>query len=250
MDQDKLKQALIGYGLDEKETKVYLALLELGVASGQEISQKSEVIRTTTYSLLKSLERKNLVTEIQKGRIKHYTIENPKKIIEEMSEREKLIKEVGGDLLALYQSAEHRPLARFYRGLDGIKQIYEMILKEKNLKEYDILSAESDWLKMDEKYFNKFLQRRADRGIKTRLIVDYNAKGLSHQKRNEELKREVKFLSKNYQEAFGSGVYILPRKVIFIAQKQELVAVMVESMEIVQAQRFMFNFIWNNLKNH
>ena len=144
MPENKLKQAIKGYGLNERETEVFLALLELGVANGHEVAKKSGVIRTTTYSILEELGRKGLVTEVEKGKIKHYSIENPQKMISEMEERNKLLKEVKGDLLSLYQSAEHRPMVRFYKGLEAIKELHNNILKERGLKSYDILTAEAD----------------------------------------------------------------------------------------------------------
>ncbi|MBI4427317.1 MAG: hypothetical protein HY569_02450 [Candidatus Magasanikbacteria bacterium] len=248
MVKEKLKSALRGYGLNDRETGVYLALLELGVANGHEVAEKSGMIRTTTYSLLEELKRKGLVTEVEKGKIKHYSIENPQKIITEMEERNKLIKETRGELLSLYQAAEHRPIVRFYKGLEAIKKLHDDILKERGLKQYDILTAEADWLNLDKEFFSSFLQRRADRGIHTRLILDSKSKGLEHQEKNKQLNREVRFLPPEYQDAYTSEVYIMPRKVIFIAEKKELLAVEIESMDIVEAQQFLFNFLWNNTK--
>ncbi|HBU06581.1 MAG TPA: hypothetical protein DEB09_00685 [Candidatus Magasanikbacteria bacterium] len=248
MPENKLKQAIKGYGLNERETEVFLALLELGVANGQEVAKKSGVIRTTTYSILEELGRKGLVTEVEKGKIKHYSIENPQKMISEMEERNKLLKEVKGDLLSLYQSAEHRPMVRFYKGLEAIKELHNNILKERGLRSYDILTAEADWLNLDKEFFSDFIKRRGKKRIHTRLILDNKSKELEHQERNSELDREVKFLPPEYQDAYTSEIYIMPRKVIFIAEKKELLAVEIESMDIVEAQQFMFNFIWNSIK--
>jgi len=248
MPEDKLKQALKGYGLNDRETEVFLALLELGVANGHEVAQKSGIIRTTTYSILEELRRKSLATEVQKGKVKHYSIENPQKIINEMETRNNLLKEVKGDLLSLYQSAEHRPMVRFYKGLEAIKELHTNILKEKNLKAYDILTAEADWINLDKDFFSNFIKKRGEKKIHTRLIMDSKSKALEHQERNEEMDREVKYLPPEYQDAYTSEIYIMPRKVIFIAEKKELLAVEIESMDIVEAQQFMFNFMWNNIK--
>lgn len=248
MTKNKLKQAIKGYGLNERETEVFLALLELGVANGHEVAKKSGVIRTTTYSILEELGRKGLVTEVEKGKIKHYSIENPQKMISEMEERSKLLHDVKGDLLSLYQSAEHRPMVRFYKGLEAVKELHNNILKERGLKAYDILTAEADWLNLDREFFSDFLKRRGEKRIHTRLILDSKSKELEHQEKNRELDREVKFLPPEYQGAYTSEIYIMPRKVIFIAEKKELLAVEIESMDIVEAQQFMFNFIWNSIK--
>lgn len=248
MTDNRLKLAIKGYGLNNREVEVFLALLELGVGNGHEVAEKSGIIRTTTYSILEELKRKGLVTEVEKGKVKHYSIENPQKMINEMETRNNLLKEVKGNLLSLYQSAEHRPMVRFYKGLEAIKELHNNILKEKGLKSYDILTAESNWLNLDKEFFSDFLKRRGEKRIHTRLIIDSESEKLEHQEKNIELDREVKFLPTEYQGAYTSEVYILPRKVIFIAEKKELLAVEIESVDIVEAQQFMFNFMWNNIK--
>ena len=64
-------------GLSEKEIKVYLALLELGEAAVQKISQKSKVNRATTYVILEGLAKKNLVSEIEKKGKTLYGAQDP-----------------------------------------------------------------------------------------------------------------------------------------------------------------------------
>jgi len=53
-------------GLTEYEEKAYLALLELGIAGGGDISKKSGVPKTRIYDVLKDLSEKRLVNILQK----------------------------------------------------------------------------------------------------------------------------------------------------------------------------------------
>ena len=54
-------------GLSENETRVYLALLELGGSTAQEISKKAGVKRATTYVQLEALMKFGLVTSFEKA---------------------------------------------------------------------------------------------------------------------------------------------------------------------------------------
>ena len=51
----ELVEALEAYGLNKKQAKVYLACLELGLATVQDLAKRSGVRRTTIYSLLDEL---------------------------------------------------------------------------------------------------------------------------------------------------------------------------------------------------
>ena len=52
----------------DKEARVYLALLELGEAPVQHISEKAKVNRATTYVVLEALQKRGVVTTIEKDK--------------------------------------------------------------------------------------------------------------------------------------------------------------------------------------
>ena len=49
------EEELRKYGLSEKEAKVYLALLKKGPSTVNEIAESADLVRTTTYDILKIL---------------------------------------------------------------------------------------------------------------------------------------------------------------------------------------------------
>lgn len=59
---DELKKI----GLSENEAEVYIALLELGSATAQEIAAKSGIKRTTIYVQIEALMKMGLVTSFEK----------------------------------------------------------------------------------------------------------------------------------------------------------------------------------------
>src|SRR3989344_1182878 len=65
------KEALLGVGLTEKESEVYLALIELGSSSAGQIIQKTGLHRAVVYDLLERLIEKGLVGNVFKGRHKN-----------------------------------------------------------------------------------------------------------------------------------------------------------------------------------
>ena len=62
-----LAQELLAIGLSDKEADVYLAALQLGYSSVQEISQKANINRTTAYTHIKNLISRGLLNATEKN---------------------------------------------------------------------------------------------------------------------------------------------------------------------------------------
>ncbi len=63
---------LIEFGLSEKEAKIYIALLELEIATVNEIAKKAGVNRSSTYVTLDGLISKGFVSISDDKNIRHY----------------------------------------------------------------------------------------------------------------------------------------------------------------------------------
>ena len=57
----KAEEALKEFGLNDREVKVYLALLKIGTSSVHSIAEKTGIIRTTVYDIIKSLIEKFII---------------------------------------------------------------------------------------------------------------------------------------------------------------------------------------------
>lgn len=127
-----LTNDLIKIGLSDKEAKVYLAALELGQASVQDIASKAGVNRPTTYVVLESLIKKGLCSTYHKDKKVHYIAESPevihsilelqKKTIEE---KQKQIEDLMPQLRAIYNQQESKPVVRFFEGKDGLRTMIQ-----------------------------------------------------------------------------------------------------------------------------
>ena len=73
----KLINQLEKIGLNKKQAEVYLACLEIGFSTAQNIAQKTTIKRTTVYDILEHLIKQNLVTQTIKGKKRFYVAEDP-----------------------------------------------------------------------------------------------------------------------------------------------------------------------------
>jgi len=76
LDKELIKE-VESIGLSEKEARVYLAVLEMGQASVQDIGKKADVNRATTYVILDSLMKKGMIATFGEGKKSVFIAEAP-----------------------------------------------------------------------------------------------------------------------------------------------------------------------------
>ena len=119
-------------GLTEKEVKVYLAGLELGPDSVQNIAKKAQFSRPTTYEIVKKLEEKRLFVERGKKGKRVFTAQSPERILgilrtqkREIEEKEREFVRIIAALEAKY--SKEKEGITIFKGKEGFKMLEEII---------------------------------------------------------------------------------------------------------------------------
>lgn len=119
-------------GLSEKESQVYLALLQVDSESIQEIAKNTGINRTTVYPVLESLAQKGLVGEIQDGKKTLYQAASPERLetfVERqkvlLEEKSKRLKDIIPQIKGIQRKEGERPVIKFFEGRDGVVSAYE-----------------------------------------------------------------------------------------------------------------------------
>ncbi|MEI6144413.1 MAG: helix-turn-helix domain-containing protein, partial [Candidatus Berkelbacteria bacterium] len=76
-----IEATLKNLGFSENEAKVYLASLEMGVSSAQEIAKKADILRTTGYSVLEQLVVRGVIIKTKKNSVNRYFAESPESLV-------------------------------------------------------------------------------------------------------------------------------------------------------------------------
>lgn len=106
---------LTSFGLNEKESAVYLALLELGEATISSLVMKSRVKRTTVYASLQLLHERGLVSRFTKHKRTMYLAQDPRIFRKILSEQELKLETIMPELLSLANVLTHKPTVRFLK---------------------------------------------------------------------------------------------------------------------------------------
>lgn len=122
-------------GLSDREIEVYLALLPLKLARASAIAKAAKQSRSHTYLVLRSLEERGLVAEVERGRVLHFVAEPPDRLLGYVKDREQELRElqpiIAGALpmlASMTRPLPGEPRVTVLHGTEGIKRVYRDIL--------------------------------------------------------------------------------------------------------------------------
>lgn len=120
----ELSQTLTQYGFSEKEAKVYLAILSMKSGTIAAIVRKCGEKRSTVYSIVKELQRKGFVGEIDKNKVLSYIAVSPDHIMKLLENRFTEFKAILPLFSAYTEKEGVLPKVEFFEGFEGIKSMY------------------------------------------------------------------------------------------------------------------------------
>lgn len=247
---DQLKINLRTFGFSEKEADVYIALLELGRGTVSKISTRAGINRTTGYDILNSLVSKGVVSISGKEPKQEYAAESPTSItqyLKRVAEQTAVYIQKSEELLPeldLLYTKKNRPKIRFYEGTDGLKHVYEDTLTSSEpIRAYATVDDMHNALP---NYFPEYYKRRAKKNISIRAIVPETPTGRERQSHDTEEKREIAFVPSD-KYYFSPEINIYDNK-IMIASWREKLGIIIESEEIADAMKKIYELAWAESK--
>jgi len=237
-----LNKTLEQFGLSSAEAAVYLATLELGTASVLEIAKKAEVKRPTAYLLLDSLIQRGLVSKLPKDNKTFFVAETPERLINILKEKEKGLEDIMPLLKTIYNIDKTKPQVRFYEGRDGVASVYDMIRKSKT--EILFYGSTQQLLKEFPKIFvtPEYIKKHR---IKVRDLVVQDKAGLEYAQqviKQKNPQHQIKKIAKDLDIFTDNAIF--ENKLIIFSIKKDFFAVVIESDDIANSYRTMFEMAW------
>ncbi len=236
-------------GLSDNEAKVYLALLEFGNATAQQLAQKAEVNRATTYVQLETLMKMGLASSFEKGAKTFFRIENPENLKELIRHDKDSLEERGHaftkalpKLAQLFFTSGERPRVRFFEGLEGLRAMQKEFLKTKDKHIEGILSTD-DLFKALPADTEDYTHERVKKGIRSKLIYT-GSHGAIYQSTDQKMLRESRYIPPE-KFPFSCDITIYENKVAFAALRDKLFGVIIESKEVADSVRALFSLAWD-----
>ena len=246
---DRFKQL----GLSEKESKVYLAALELGESTVQEIAKKAGINRTTAYFHIEDLIKKGLISSIEKKKKRYFYASNPENLLRMIDLKEKEISDLKKDLNSLlpelktiYNLAPHKPKVHFFEGIEGLRSIQEDILRSKFKEGFGLVNLDDAYKVFPpspkdhrHKLKKKFLKEKV-----IRKIIYTSKKGEILPRKENQPSVERKFID-SQKFSFHTEIYIYGEKIALTSLKGKLIGIIIEDSELAQSLKILFKLAWS-----
>jgi HTH-type transcriptional regulator, sugar sensing transcriptional regulator len=238
--------------LTQKEIQFFEACFALGSCTINEAVKKARLQRSTAYLLTDSLIQKGLLTEDYKNYRKILIAAEPKTLLRMLSSKQRIIsrqemelEERLPELQAIYQASETRPKVRVFEGNAGLISIMDDILLAKN----EILlwsNQETESSFFTQAFHNKFIEIRKRKELAIRVLAVANDKGKLLKKFDHTTLRITKLLP--ISTSFSAETYIYGGKVAILDYKKDIIGIIIESEQIADAQKSIFELTWQSIK--
>jgi len=246
-----IEKILKKIGLSDKEIKVYLATLKMGSQPASVIAKHSGVNRATVYDIFDHLIKKGLASKIDKGAAIYFQILDPENLINYLErdkkeyirkiEKEKtVLSEILPAIKSIENPASTKPKVQFFEGEKGVREAYENTLKSSEpIRSYANVEEMHKGLP---NFFPEYYKRRKKAGIKIRAIMPDNKLSIERHKQDAKELRKSKLVDHN-KSSFSPEINIFDDKVL-IASWREKMAVIIESQEIADLHKKMYDLLW------
>ncbi len=238
---------LTSIGLTTAQAKAYIALMQNGPTAPPALADKIGETRTNAYKILDKLVTLKLARKEEHGKKIRYRVENPV-ALESLARQsrdaaltqERRVKDALPSLLNFFHTYSEQPGVRFYQGKDGIRQIFEDMLRTRQT--IYLLRSPSDVRFYDALFFENFRRKRAELGICTHALTPNVASAIH----NEDVDKRNNFMrtwlpANTYTANVEWDIY--GDKVALISYGEEAMGMIIESPQIAESFRQVFQMM-------
>ena len=241
-NQDKEK-VLEELGLSTNESKVYLALLDIGATTAGKITDASKIHRTSVYDALERLIKKGLVSFIVKDETKFFEATHPKNLMSVLEEKKNLLNQFMPQLELSRKMAESKGDACIFQGLKAAKDMMDHMLDLNDTILVYGVAKEAPMLA------GAFLQDFHKRRIAKKVQFDhiYNTDAEERAKWLNTLPHtRAKVLPKEFDSPVATN--ICGDELILIMWQRDAIVIQIKNKQIADAYRNYFNLLWELAK--
>lgn len=249
------QEILTKAGFDPKETKVYLAGLELGSAPASAIAEKAGIVRSTSYGILEELVHKGLASKTERSGVLWFNIDSPELIKdyikaqkEDLDTVEEEIDRLLPQLKKIQKEFGFKPEIEIFEGAKGLAAAMKSTIADtKRMAKNNIpILINGQTANMVEVWpeFPEFAMWRAKSGVKIKMFIsDARNDFVDPQMAAiRDMHYKIKTLPDKY--IYTAGANLFDEKIMLVDFDQ-LVTVIIKNKPLVEMMRNSFEFMWD-----
>ncbi|MFA6991714.1 MAG: helix-turn-helix domain-containing protein [Candidatus Gracilibacteria bacterium] len=253
MFEDKLCQI----GFTHNEAVIYLELLKMGPQPVSTLAKMASINRTTTYTVLRSLEKKGVVSSYYHGKVQFFVGGDPNILVGYIDRKCQLFDYYRQEVLSMVPQFRKlsgnyvfkKPTITYFEGVEGIKHVMNDSTRNNGLL-FSFCPLHK-WL--NGKLKNFFFEYWKDLKVnsKTRILLLDLPEIKEHLPKINILScfksAEVLFFNSGCQnDMFENQINIYDDKVTIIhVDRAEEYGIMIQSKDFYKAQKTIFETIWS-----
>jgi len=242
-------------GFTEYESRVYLALSELGASTAREISDYSKLPRNKTYEMLNKLEKKKKIISlpISPRKFKILDINQLKETVQEQKNSVNAIEKTLNKFIIESNKPKLKEFKEVFWIIRGKQAITKKMSLQNKLTKKEMLS------------FNKLstanptnlrnMKTAINNGVKAKMLVPYNKEAKTNIKKWENVGVEIRKYDESKWGPIGTRFSVFDKKIIRItfgepdvSDTENYITLWAESPHFANVMRNYFLNIWNKSK--
>lgn len=229
-----MHEKLLHIGLTNTEAKLYIMLLELGKAQAGILSRKTGIHRRSVYDALDRLIEKGLVSYIKENDKRYYLPTDPRRVQEIIEEHKNEIDQIMPALQARFMEQAQKQETLFYRGVEGIKTMFEDQIRDG--KDVYIIGASHQAKELLQFYLPHYTDKRIKKKIRLHALYAGERHGTAVPL------AEVRYLPASFASLVSTSIY--GDKVAIVVWMHEPVGILIKQPEVAKAFKNYFELLW------
>jgi len=243
MDFEQIRETLKKIGLGHNESKIYLTLIKLGPSMAGKIAKEANIDRSASYDSLKALLKKGLVSYAIEANRKKFSASNPEKLKDYLKEKEELVDSVLSNLKDMYKTTGEKSQVNMFKGLKGIKTVFEDILRETKGKENLVIDSSGKFGEKMPYYMPHFVKAVEKNKTSIRHIVRKDKARDLHPSKTTKLRFFPGIVG---EQTITTNIYA--DKVALILWTDVPEAVIIKNKAAAEAYKSYFEILWSSAK--
>ena len=246
-----LLQTLAKAWLENKEARIYLALLEYGSLPVSTLARITRIARPTIYPNVERLKRKWFITETRKNNILYYSCVDPKKIVallrDKAQEAEKTV-DLFTDQLNEFESAKknfgNAPQVRYYEWEELLNILYSSLSAE-DKELYTVFNVDAV-LQHARRYQEKINAMLKESKTRSRVFLTSSPEAKKFQQQHQNTYQHIKLLPPD--AVFQSDTIMTHDRFLYISYGDTITGIEIIDPQFLQTQKTLFRLLWDHYK--
>lgn len=241
-----LEKQLQCLGLNEKESRIYLAALEAGATTISELAERAKMKRTSAHLIVRELLNKRVLLITSKKLRRLYYAAPPEELEQALNERLNQFREALPLLKAFENKDAEIPRVRLYHGTEGVLQLYTDQLRDRQ-EIHAFVGVQGANPELRRRLTREYIPQRLKRKIHAYVIAPDSMESRAYQRADTTSLRQTKLIPQT-QYPFSIGIEIYGDKVALISYPtKEYFGLVIESKEAAKSMRSLFQFFWSRI---